>query len=476
MIKRDWIGAPIVDFERAMLFDKEREHWGWFQWLQRGNTQVFQLSKSPFIGVLPLSTPNFGQMPITTYYIFENGYSGPIPDEGDFVQVEAEGPKSEDILEGNPPIRYRTFVAKNIIPIKDEELFNILPRPRLTLEEFQYQATINFKNAEADNLHLLLPLQIVSAPKNGGDLGGLIAMRKTFLQDDMRVVKSFNKGILSQIPNVFKRVNPTYYYGAISNKTEESIVPGLYRKCNEVNLFVESNTSLDINLPIIQYESTYHPCQKLTSDIVNYQLSALIYQPHISEANIKEVEDSIIKARKRIENHSVAFNIKTNSAYKIAEAMARMVFVQSNFEEKFLGKAEGLIDKQVKLQEELLKRSYKAQMENFEDIQCIYNGLEFNVKIDGRKRRFNSRYYDPRLSRSAMIIYLTTRKLTDEVGKNNISISELKARLNYDDTKLNFGLEELKNTGYIYLLKNGTEIHLLHLGKFSDIFDELAPR
>jgi hypothetical protein len=476
IIKRDWMGAPIADFERAMLFDKEKEHWGWFQWLQPGNTQVFQLSKSPFIGILPPSTPNYGQMPITTYYIFEKGYNGPIPTERTFVQVVAEGPKSEEILEGNPPIRYRTFTAKNIVPIQDSQLFDILPRPRLTLKEFQHQATINFDNAEDDNLHLLLPLQIVSAPKNDSGIGGLTAMRTTFLQGDMKEIKSFNKGILSQIPNVFKRENPGYYYGVITDKTMEGVVPRLYRRCNEVNLFVESNTSLDINLPIIQFESHYHQRQKLTSDVVNYQLSALVCQPHIMDASIKAIQDSIIKARKRIENHALAFNIKPNSAYKIAEAMARMTFVQSNFEDKFLGKAEGLIDNQIKLHEELLKGVYERQMEDFADLKCIYDGLEFSVKINNKIRKFKTSYYDARLSRRAMIIYLTIRMLAGEIGADAVLISELKSQVDYDDVKLNWGLVELREAGYIYLLKNGTEIHLLHLGKFSDIFDELAPR
>ncbi|MDI6897073.1 hypothetical protein [Methanocella conradii] len=470
--KRDWIGSPIADFERAMLFDKEKEHWGWFKWLEPGNTKIFMLSKSPFIGVLSPTTPNYGQMPITTFYVFEDGFNGPYPTENKFIQVEAEGPISTGIIEKPRPYRYRTFTVKRIIPIKDEELFNILPRPRLSMKDFQYQATINFDNAEDDNLHLLLPLQIVSAPHNEGGYGGLTAMRATFLQDDKRVVKSFNKGILNQIPNVFKQENSTYMYRALSNKNEESSIHKLYQRCKEVNLFVESNTSLGIDLPIIQYESRYHMRQKLTSDIVNYQLSALICQPYINDKTINALENSLIKARERIENPALAFYIKPSSAFKIAEANARMAFVQGNFEERFLRGAEHLLDEQIKTHEELLKEVYSSQMDNLRDLKSLYDGLEFSVKIDGKHCTFKSTIFNAHLSRHAMIVYMVIRRLAGEFGELTVRKSELQAKLEMDDAKLNQSLNELKDTGNIILLENGTVIRVVRFGKFDDFFYE----
>lgn len=470
LIKRDWIGSPIADFERAMLFDKDKEHWGWFQWVQPGNTQIFMLSKSPFIGVLPPTTLNFGQTPITTYYIFEDGFKGPYPDENQFIQVEADGPISTGIIEEPRPYRYRTFTVKEIIPIKDEELFNILPRPRLNLRDFQHESTINFKNAEKDNLHLLLPLQIVSAPYNKGGYGGLTAMRSTFLQDDKKVVKSFNKGILNQIPGVFKKENSTYIYKTISDKAEENTVQRLYQRCKEVNLFVESDTSLGIDLPIIQYESSYRFKQKLTSDVVNYQLSALICQPYISDKTINALEESFIKARKRIENPSLAFMIKPNSAFKIAEANARMAFVQSNFEERFLKGAETLLDNQIKTHDELLKDVYATQMENLADLKSLYDGIEFSVKIDGKHCTFKSSNDLSRLSRRSVIVYMVIRRLAGEFGERSVSRIEVQSKLGMDDIKLNSSLNELREAAKIILLQNGTLIRAVDYGKFDDFF------
>lgn len=122
-------------------------------------------------------------------------------------------------------------------------------------------------------------------------------------------------------------------------------VPVLRKKVSEVNLLTDPGTSVDVHLPIIHQQSRYHFRQKLSSDVVSYQLTALICKPFQRREDIKTVENSILRARKRIEKAQspVDLNISPLAAVKLAESMSRLKLTQNKAIYKFLGESTSLL-------------------------------------------------------------------------------------------------------------------------------------
>jgi hypothetical protein len=457
LLKRDWMGSELADFERALLFDKDKEHWGWFEWVPGGRDSVFRLSKSPFLD--PPGEPS--------YYILPEGY-GNRPTAGQFVQVEVTGKPNVQKY----PERLRSFQVKKIIPLSDKELFEVLPRPGLYLDEFVHFSTINYDNAEKDHLHHILPLQIVSCPSNEIGGGGLTVFRDSFI-DDRREHERFKQGILDQIPTSFKSVNPIYTYLALSSKEDATSVKGLPKKCKEVNLLIDKGINLPVNLPVIQHQSRYHFRQPLTSDIVSYQLSALICRPHIKSKDVKLIEKSIIRVRKNMERSSVPIDFKPFAAVKVAEAMARLKLTQNNAIYRFLGKATGLLEAQSKVYDELLDGIWEQQVEKFADLKYMYDGMEVKSMLTGDHGISEGlKGFDSNLSRRDIRVLLELRVISQSSGRQNIPRNELKDGLGIDEYGLHDSLLSLRNAGYIIMLDNDMLIRALDLGDYSRKFDE----
>ncbi|MCD1295757.1 hypothetical protein CUJ83_12180 [Methanocella sp. CWC-04] len=457
-LKRDWIGSEFADFERALLFDSDKEHWGWFTWLKGGGNRVFTLSKSPFLD--PMGDP--------VYYVFPEMYDQPYPSEGQFVQVNADGPPHIERY----PKRFRSYGVKGITPLGDKELFEVLPKPRLYLDEFIHYTTINYDNAEKDFLHHILPLQVVSCPSNEIGNGGLTVFRDAFI-DDKKEIRNFKKGILNMIPSGFKSFNPSYMYKALSTKDEERSVTSLLKKCSEVNLLVENKTSLMVNLPIIQHQSKYRFRQPLSSDVVSYQLSALICKPHIRKKDIKLLERSIIRVRKDLEKSRVDLKFKPFAEIKVAESLARLRLTQNNAIFKFLGEASRIIESQLKIQDELLDGIWEMQVEKFADLRYMYDGMELrDILVGGSKRSVRMDHFNSELTRRDIRIYLEIRKTAKETGNMEVPLSNLRSSLGIDDFGLYESLNTLRNYGYVLMFDNKSVVRLLDIGEFGDRFDE----
>lgn len=461
-LKRDWIGSPYADFERALLFDEDKEHWGWFEWLEGGRDRIFTLSKSPFLKAAG----------VPVYYIIPEGRTMSLPVSGQFVQVDVRGLPHVEYY----PDRFKTYEVENIRLIADKDLLEILPRPRLSLDEFRHYCTINFDNAEKDNLDIVMPLQIVSCPENEFGKGGITVMRTSFLHENDSAVKSFKNGILDQIPSGFKRENPAYMYRAMTGKGEDSEAKLLKNKCKELNLLVNKTTRLDIHIPIIQSQSIYRFRQPLSSDVVSYQLTSLICRPSMRREDIRHVENIVKKARKRIEKSSVPFNMNPMAAVKVAEAMARMKLVQNNAMLKWLSSGDSLIESQLKVQEDLFNDVWKSQVEAFADLKDMYDGIELkNVKVGKKNRSLKTGHFNSELSRRDVSIMVHLRKISRETGNMNVRWEDLKASMEIDDARLAESLHSLRNYGYVIMFDNHSLIRLLDLDEYSDAFDQALP-
>ncbi|WP_424357200.1 hypothetical protein [Methanocella sp. MCL-LM] len=461
---RDWMGSGLADFERALLYDQDKQHWGWLKWLPDGGNRIFTLSKSPFMG----------KAGIPTYYILPEGYDRLLT-ENQFVRIEVTGPPHEEKF----PEQYKSFTVKSVETIPDRELLNILPHPKLYIEEFRREATVNFENAEKDNLDVVLPLQLVSCPSNETGRGGLTVRRESFLENEpgrADIVRQFKDGVLDCIPTGFKIVNPAYVYMQVT-PGKEAGMERLRNKVREVNLMTDPGTSLNIHLPMIHLQSRYHFRQQLSADVVSYQLTALICQPHLRREDIKPIESSIKKARKRMEKMSVDFNMTPLAEVKVAEAFARMRLVQNNAIYKYLDGATGLLDSQRKVTEDLYHDLWNRQVEAYEDLRSAFDGVEIKgVQVAGKKRSVSISNFDANLSRRDISVYLEIRRLIEESGAQYVKRQELKKALAMDDAVLRESLDMLRNRGYIIMLQNGSLIKVFDLGEFSGRFDEALPR
>jgi biotin operon repressor len=471
VLKRDWMGSELADFEHALLFDADKRHWGWCRWPEGGGGQVFTLSKSRFLG----------EVGVPVFYMLPEGFEGP-PSEGQFVQVETDGLPRPG---GDYPDRYVVYHVNKVRTVSDRELIDILPRPRLYIDEFRAQVTINFDNARQDNLDLVLPLQLVSSPTNEAGKGGLTIRRQSFLErtdggfastGHREIVRQFKSGVLEEIPSGFREVNPEYIYKVISPSGEKGVA-SLMKKVREVNLMTDPGTSLKIHMPLIHLQSRYRFRQPLSSDVVSYQLTALICQPHLRRQDIKPIESSIRKARKRMERLSVDLQMTPLAEVKIAEAFARMRLVQNNAIYRFLGDASKLLETQRRATEDLYEDYWSSQVEAFADLRSAFDGVEIkDIKVGGRKRSMSISSFDSSLSRRDISVYVEVRRLMQAAGEQYVKRQELKKSLGMDDASLLESLETLRTRGYIIMLQNGTLIKVFDLGEFSGRFDEALPR
>ncbi len=461
---RDWMGSELADFERALLYDPDRQHWGWLKWLPEGGNRIFYLSKSPFLG----------KVGIPTYYILPEGYDRLLT-ENQFIRVEVDGIPQEERY----PERYISYRVKSVETIPDRELINILPRPKLYIEEFRHEATINFHNAEKDNLDVVIPLQLVSSPSNEAGRGGLTVRRESFLENEAgqaEAVRKFKDGVLDCIPTGFKIINPAYMYMQVTPGKEAGL-ERLKKKVREVNLMTEPGTSLSIHLPLIHLQSRYQFRQRLSSDVVAYQLTALICQPHLKREDIKPIESSVKKARKRMEKLSIDFNMMPMAEVKIAEAFARMRLVQNNAIYKYLDDASRLLDTQRKVTEDLYHDLWNRQVEAYEDLRSAFDGVEIKgIQVGGKKRSVNISSFDASLSRRDISVYMEIRRMIQETGAQHIKKQALKKSLAMDEALLKESLDMLRTRGYVIMLQNGSLIKVFDLGEFSDKFDEALPK
>jgi hypothetical protein len=466
-LKRDWLGSEFADFERALLFDDDKEHWGWCRWLEGGGDRVFTLSKSPFLE--PRGIP--------TYYVLPAGFER-APSEGQFLQVEVDGPQHDEFY----PQRLRSFGVRQVRDIPDRELIEILPRPRLYIDEFRQQATANFDRAHLDNLDLVLPLQLVSCPSNEAGRGGLTLRRESFLDQGNgnsaheAEVRAFKKGVVQAIPSGFRLANPAYVYRLVTPKNEPAVM-SLCKKVREVNLMTDPGTSLKIHMPMIHLQSRYRYRQPLSSDVVSYQLTALICQPHLRRQDIKPIESSIKKARKRMEKLSIDLNMTPLAEVKVAEAFARMRLVQNNAIYRYLGDASKLLQTQSKAAEELYEDYWESQVEAYADLRSAYDGVELQgVKVGKHKRSVSVGHFDSHLSRRDISVYVEIRRATAESGADYVTRDALKKSLGMDEANLAESLDLLRTRGYLIMLRNGSLIKVFDLGEFSGKFDEALPR
>jgi hypothetical protein len=470
-LKRDWMGSELADFERALLFDKDKSHWGWCRWPEGGGDRVFTLSKSRFLG----------EVGVPVFYVLPEGFESP-PSEGQFIQVEVDGQPLPGI---DTKDRYVVYNVKNFKTVSDRELIDILPRPRLYIDEFRAQVAINFDNACQDNLDLVLPLQLVSSPTNETGKGGLTIRRQSFLEREdgsfasaghKEIVRQFKTGVLEEIPSGFREVNPEYIYKVVSPRGEKGIA-SLMKKVREVNLMTDPGTSLKIHMPLIHLQSRFRFRQPLSSDVVSYQLTALICQPHLRRQDIKPIESSIRKARKRMEKLSIDLQMTPLAEVKVAEAFARMRLVQNNAIYRFLGDASKLLETQRRAAEDLYEDYWSSQIEAFADLRSAFDGVEIkDVKIGNSKRSMSLSGFDSSLSRRDISVYVEIRRLMQTSGAQYVKRPELKKSLGMDDAVLGESLETLRTRGYVIMLQNGSLIKVFDLGEFSGRFDEALPR
>ncbi|HEY3274022.1 MAG TPA: hypothetical protein VGJ92_09680 [Methanocella sp.] len=470
-LKRDWMGSELADFERALLFDEDKRHWGWCRWPAGGGNRVFNLSKSRFLG----------EVGVPVFYVLPEGFECP-PSEGQFIQVDVDG---QPLPNADPKDRYIVYNVKNYTIVSDRELIDILPRPRLYIDEFRAQVAVNFDYARQDNLDLVLPLQLVSSPTNETGKGGLTIRRQSFLEREdgsfassghREIVRQFKNGVLEEIPSGFREVNPEYIYKVVTPRGEKAIA-SLMKKVKEVNLMTDPGTSLNIHMPLIHLQSRFRFRQPLSSDVVSYQLTALICQPHLRRQDIKPIESSIRKARKRMEKMSIDLQMTPLAEVKVAEAFARMRLVQNNAIYRYLGDASKLLETQRRAVEDLYEDYWSSQIEAFADLRGAFDGVELkDVKIGNSKRSMSISGFDSSLSRRDISVYVEIRRLMQTSGAQYVKRPELKKSLGMDEAVLGESLETLRTRGYIIMLQNGTLIKVFDLGEFSGRFDEALSR
>ena len=227
------MGSELADFERALLFDEDKRHWGWCRWPGGGGDRVFTLSKSRFLG----------EVGIPVFYVLPEGFESP-PSEGQFIQVEADGQPRQggDLKDRFVTTSVRTFrtvsdreadrhpaataaVHRRVPPPGDHQLRQRPPGQPGSRAAVAARQQPDQRGGQRRPDH---PAPVVPG-------AGWRRVRFGGAQRDRAPVQVRRAG---GIPSGFREVNPEYIYRVVTPSAEKGVA-SLMKKVREVNLMTD---------------------------------------------------------------------------------------------------------------------------------------------------------------------------------------------------------------------------------------------
>ncbi|DAC72783.1 MAG TPA: hypothetical protein DSN98_03520 [Thermoplasmata archaeon] len=426
--------GPWTTFESYLLKDENR-HAGWIKWIDH---QSFKIHKNPFSNC-PLSP--------FTYLVPENVK---IPEEG-LIRANVEEIYKIPSFSGTETLG----VYSNRFCIVDGyELFKIdeLPKPFLTKDEFLYRLTNNLVGDINENFSKELAINILSCPKSIYGIGGIGAQSFSSV-GGKKDLKGLNTLIKHLLPKDFLSQNKAYRYKPILNEFDcQKANFDITRKAsNEISFNYLFNlspqvkrfampTQIPILIPDIKYQKNEW---ELDRDILDYQMSALLFTPIIDETNQKKLTSVIEKTGKTIlRKANLETTVDASGILRLAKAWCRLE-LKNNLAEDDFGK---------------IKKDFEQIFSEFFDLSedMQRTGRTWHIPLTPISDKMN-------LTIEANKIYKEIKNIT----RNNkyerftkIQIRDLVTMKKISDYDLERGLKELVDAGYLLQFKNYTEFSL----------------
>jgi len=293
----------------------------------------------------------------------------------------------------------------------------------------------------------------LSCPKSIYGIGGIGAQSFAY-SGSKRNLLTLNKAIQQLLPNDFLKQNKAFQYKPIRTIEDEkrisSQVKGAFSDEISFNyLFTLSpeidKTMMPTQIPIVLPEAIYIPREwGLDPDVLDYQISALLIQPHI-DIRIQERLQNLIKkiGKEMLRENQLEQNLDFPGVLKLAKSWARLQYQWELKEDDF-----------TRMKNDL-EEPFKEFFDLIEDAKAI--GRTYHAPL--------TQMPDKRaISINATKVFQTAKQIRKEIGMKNISRIELRQKIPLKEISVydfERALDELVLTGYFLKHKNGTEYELV---------------
>lgn len=430
------VKGPWTNFE-SYLLKPENVHVGWIEWI---DSRSFHIKKNPF--------SNHPMSPYT--YLVPDEVQFPI-DEGLIRVHEEKIVKHIKIPEKKVYGNYTDefCIVTGYEPLKPDEL----PKPYLKKDDFLNRILYNWESSNTATFGTELALNILSCPKSVYGIGGIGA--QSFAPfGSKRNLLTLNKAIRELLPGDFLVQNKAFQYKPIKTREDERKVNLQVRRAvsDEISynyLFTLSpelqQTMMSTQIPIVLPEGFYVASEwGLDPDILDYQMGALLIQPHIDERIQKRLRNLITRIgsdmlRDIPENNTVDFP----GVLRLAKAWARLQFKWELEEDDFH-----------KMKNDL-EEPFKEFFDLVEDAENVGRTYLTPLTQMPDKRT---------VSINATKILRGAKQLEKETGQKRFLKTSLHQKIpltDISDYEFERALDELILTGYFLKHKNGTEYELV---------------
>jgi hypothetical protein len=428
--------GPWTSFE-CYLLKPENAHVGWIEWI---DSRSFRLKKNPF-----------SNHPMSPYiYIVPDEVH--IPIEEGLIRIQEEKIiKNVKIPRGKSYGNYteQICIVAGYEPLKPDEL----PKPFLKKNDFLNRILYNWESGNTKTFGTELALNILSCPKSMYGIGGIGAQSFAPFGSKQNLL-TLDKAIRQLLPGDFLVQNKAFQYKPIKTREEEQKVNLQVRKAvsDEISynylfsLSPETEISMmPTQIPIVLPEALYVTNKwELDPDILDYQMGALLIQPHIDERIQEELWNLITKIGSEMlidipEEHSVDFT----GFLRLAKAWARLQFKWQLENDDF-----------TKMKNDL-KEPFKEFFDLVEDAKKI--GRTYLTPLTQMSDKKT-------VSINATKTIRCAKQLEREIGNKRLLKTALRKKIllrDMSDYDFERTLDELVLAGYFLKHKNGTEYDLV---------------
>jgi len=314
-------GGWFAPFERELLFVKKEEHIGW---VEHTSDKTFKLKLTPF----------YEQYRNYEYIAPESNL---LPLQNSCVEVTPFKITREPVF--NDKSLYGNYQNYCIIDGFKEYTINIKDhKPDIGFKDFLYQCSVQWKNAEEEDIDKMLALQLVSCPSSFYGKGGIGTMASKLSSHGKlsNIVPNLNSTYNSIMATNFQKMNDKYFFKMIKTPRESKFINHIRQSsnsceinyCNPCLTINEAQTiteSVPIQIPLLIKNATYKATYGLAEPylLLQYQLTALMHEPKFGDTNsaLNKIENNI---RKTIEERKNIINVDANTINKLALSFSRL--------------------------------------------------------------------------------------------------------------------------------------------------------
>lgn len=318
--KREF-GAWFAPFEHDLIFAKKQEHIGW---VVHTSDKSFKLQLTPF----------FEQYRDYLYIVPEPKL---LPPQKMCVEIKPLQIIREPVI--NNKSLYGEY--KNYCIVDGFKEY-IIRKQKLNMgyKDFLYHCTADWKNAEDDDLDIMLGLQMVSCPSafyGKGGVGTLASKLSSYGKLTNKIVPQLNNTYNKIIAPNFHKINDKYFFSMIKTPREINAIKTMQRHgscevnycrpCLSIKDALKTVGTVPIQIPILIKNAEYVQSNNLAEPylLLQYQLTSLMYNPGFGDSNssLKTIDDNIKKVieKRMLEN---VFEIDGNTINKLAMSFCRL--------------------------------------------------------------------------------------------------------------------------------------------------------